>query len=226
MSTTITLYGTSSVLEEYFNPSIELKGDWEVALIDFNVYNSIPNVNETNNQLKIGGSIVKIPIGTYELEDLSDFIDAVAKVKHETHKVVIKGNTSTLKTEIKSTIELDFSCNNSIGSILGFGYSLISPNKLYVSKYPVKISTVDDIRIECDIASGSYVRNNPHHTIYGFIVDCPAGYRIVERPSNAIYYPVNTEELSYLCVRIVDQKGELVDFRGEHITVRINLRRV
>ena len=50
MSITLTLTGKSSVLRSTHLPALSLDGAWSVGLVDFQTYNSIPNVDEHNNK--------------------------------------------------------------------------------------------------------------------------------------------------------------------------------
>jgi len=45
-SLALSLNGNSSIINTNFFPPIELNGRYECALIDFNMYKSIPNIDE------------------------------------------------------------------------------------------------------------------------------------------------------------------------------------
>jgi len=49
------------------NVHIELNARYECALIDFNMYNSIPNIDKKNNLFHIGDKVITIPTGSYKL---------------------------------------------------------------------------------------------------------------------------------------------------------------
>lgn len=55
-------------------------------------------------------------------------------------------------------------------------------------------------------------------------LEWPQGYKIVEVPANVIYLPVNAKRLSSITLKITDQEGNLVNFRGETITIRLHLK--
>ena len=52
----------------------------------------------------------------------------------------------------------------------------------------------------------------------------PPGYKIIEVSSHVIYLPITVKRIYYLHVRIVDQDGDLVNFQGEVITIRVYIR--
>lgn len=81
------------------------------------------------------------------------------------------------------------------------------------------------IRVECNLTSGAYINNRLIHTIHEFFPTVSPGYKIVEVPKNVIYLPVTVEEIHMLNIRIVDQDGHLVNFRGETITIRIHIKK-
>lgn len=62
--------------------------------------------------------------------------------------------------------------------------------------------------------------------IYGFYPEVPPGYKLIQRPATIIHYPLTTNVISNIKVRIVDQKKIPINFRNEHITVRLHLRQV
>lgn len=68
------------------------------------------------------------------------------------------------------------------------------------------------------------MNDSPAHILHEFALDVPPGYKLAERPRNLIYLPVNVREISRLEIRILDQEGRLINFRGEEITLRIHLR--
>ena len=57
MSITRTLCGKTSVLTANYFPPIELAGNFECALIDFITFNSIPNIDESNNLFHFGEKV-------------------------------------------------------------------------------------------------------------------------------------------------------------------------
>ena len=48
--------------------------------------------------------------------------------------------------------------------------------------------------------------------------------KIFEAPQNLIYLPVTKDVISTLSVWLTDQDGELLDLRGEKLTIRFHLR--
>ena len=70
---TFTLTGKSSVLSTSFFPPIKLEEDahYFLGLIDFETFNSIPNVDETNNLFYYDDKgVLEFPVGSYEIEDI------------------------------------------------------------------------------------------------------------------------------------------------------------
>lgn len=228
MARTISLNGNTSVIEENFFPPIELKRDYECALIDFYMYNSIPNVDENNNLFHIDDKTIKIPIGSYELDDIVNIIYSEMKKQSIENTLTIKSNSNTLQVEITTAkFPIYFNKKNSIGGLFGFSKNtVLSPNSnhTYISELPVNIMKINTIRIECNIISGSYVNNTPSHSLYEFGMNVPPGYKMNVLPHNLIYLPINTKEISTIKIQITDQNGELLNLRGENITIHIHLR--
>lgn len=225
MSITLALSGKSSILTANYFPPIELDGDYECSLIDFHSYNSIPNVDYDNNLFHIGDRIIEIPIGSYELEDIVEYLTLEYKSANRKKIIDITANNNTLQIEIFSSHDtILFNQERSIGKLFGFENIILQPSKKHVSNLPVNILKVNALQIQCSITTGSYMNNLPAHSIHEFAINVPPGYKMDEIPRNLIYLPVNIKEISTLTVWIVDQEGRLINFRGEEITLRLHLR--
>lgn len=226
MAITLTLSGTNSSLScEYF-PPIELPNqyDYECGLVDFQTYNSIPNIDITNNLLHIDDEVIEIPIGSYEIEDIATFIESALDNTKKNIKVTLWANNNTLKSMITSNVQIFFDKDRSIGSLLGFSRQILSANRLHMSDLPVNITKVNVIRIECNIIVGSYINGKQAHTLHEFSPSVGPGYKIVEVPRNVIYLPVNVKRISSVTLQLIDQNGDSINFRGETITIRLHLK--
>lgn len=223
-SITLTLSGTSSVLETHFFPPIELSSNknHSLGLVELLTFNSIPNIDERNNKFHVDKEEITIPTGSYEIEDIELYLKEVLASKNIT--ISLKPNNNTLCSIIKCSHQVDFRPNNSIGSLLGFTKRLIAPNTVESSDLPVTILKVNSLRVECSITSGAYINGQKVHTIHEFFPAVPPGFKIIEVPSHIIYLPITVRNIDHLEIRIVDQDGDLVNFRGEVITIRLHIK--
>lgn len=277
-----------------FFPPIETSGEWEIGLINFTTFNSIPNIEEGyNNRLyywddkdeaaaaeeeaetneTVASTIVEspppppkkkkkgragvrksdttpmsppppppvkrqrrsapahhtlryieLPEGSFEFED----IRLMMKDRLSRRGVAIKLrlDKSTMRCEISSSHRLDFTPADSIGRFLGFpdADTVLEANKLYKSKLPLNISGLNVVRVTCNIAVGSYSNGVEDHILYEFYPSVDPGYRILECPANVIYLPVNSQRIHEITLKVVDENGRLVNFRGEPISIRLHLR--
>jgi hypothetical protein len=120
--------------------------------------------------------------------------------------------------------KIDFSVDNSIGAVLGFKKTVIGFGYNESSSI-VNIMPVNSILVNIDIIMGSYVNGFQSPTLYCFHPNVSPGFKIVERPiPTLIYYPLSRHDISRMRVWLTDQNGELIDLRGETITVRIHVR--
>lgn len=236
-SITLTVTGYSSSLSAYFHPEIELdqRYSYSCCLLDFYTYNSIPNVHENNNkfyyksnEIQTEFEVIEIPTGSYEIYEIIDFITKKIQKQYLTHTGVVRfelfANKNTMKCELKSEFMIDFSRNDSIGSVLGFDKRIFHKGR-HISSNVINIQPVNSIRLDCDFTSGSFHNGTNTHTIYEFSPSVDPGYKINEQPAHLIYLPVIKRSISTLNISIVDQDGKFIDFRGEQITCRFHIKR-
>lgn len=229
MSLSFTFTGTESTLSADFFPSIELDeaAAYEVGLLGFESYNSIPNVDSSNNKFHYGvkQQVIEIPEGTYEVSAIASYIQNELNFRDPKLFMRLQANNNTLKVHIKCNFPIDFTPNDSIGRLLGFNAVSLKANTLTISDNVVDIFKVNSVHVNCSIASGSFVNGRPAHTIFQFFPSVAAGFKLIEEPSPVIYLPVTTRSISTITLRVVDQSGQLVNFRKERITIRIHLRK-
>lgn len=80
--------------------------------------------------------------------------------------------------------------------------------------------------IQCNLIQNSFNNSNAVHIIHMFYPNVPPGYKIVENPTNVIYLPINTKFISEIVLKITDQDENLVNFKGELITIRLHLKKL
>jgi hypothetical protein len=231
--TTFIFTGKSSDLNADYNPPIYLEEDtnYEIALVNFDSFYSIPNIDSANNTLLWWDAynqvqISEIPEGSYEIDNLGDAIQKSISRKDPSTIILIDLDQVTSRVVIRSNRKISFEVKNSIGSVLGFTNQTIEPNIRTSGNSPVSIIKVNAICIDCNIAGGSYMNGRPVHVIHSFFPTVSPGYKIVEAPAQPIYHPVTVKTITNIRVRIIDQDGQLLNFKDDIRTIRVHLRKV
>lgn len=107
---------------------------------------------------------------------------------------------------------------------MGFTKRKLIPGIKHESDTPVNILKVNSIRIECNIITNAFINNERVHTIHEFFPNVAPGYKIIELPNSIIYLPVTIPSIDTITIKIVDQNGDLVNFRDEKFLIRLHLR--
>ena len=235
---TIILNGDSTNLNTYFNNPIELEADkkYEAALVHLHTYNSIPNITSRNNIFKYSTDkgatwkIIVLPKDAYEWRD----------IENEIHSQMIKNNDYDVENEqfyinidsyrLSAIIEIrnenymiDFGCENSIGTVLGFNDEIIGVGN-HKSPNIVKITDINSILVNVDFISNSYLNKTTCSTLYEFYPNVSPGYKINEEPNNLIYLPINRRIINSVRLWLTDQAGRPIDLQGEILTVYLHIR--
>lgn len=230
MSRTLTLIGTSNFLSATYFPPIELHKEHVLGLVELHTYNTIPNIFEGQNKFYYDDQVITIPTGAYEVTDIEAYlqnsIKAIKGNDDDTKEKLLslKPNNNTLKCEIISKFDIDFIKEASIGHMLGFSKKILKAGQSHESDIPIKIIKVVSIRVECNVTTGAYYEGRPSHTLFDFSPSVEPGYSINIVPRNIIWLPINTSQIDYITLRLVDQDGDPVDFRGETIVIKLVLK--
>lgn len=224
MSYALVFSGNTAELSATFNPPIYLDdGSYEVGLTNFETFHAIPNIDERNNLFIVGNLTITIPTGAYELLDIEKYIQK--ELQSFNIDFSISANNNTLKVTIYCSEKIIFT-SGTIGKILGFKNGEYESLIFHTSQKPAEIIKVNALLIDCSIADGSYLNGESGHIIHQFFPNVSPGFKIIETPQNIIYFPVNIKIISKITVRIIDQDGELVNFSGEIITIRLHVKRI
>lgn len=225
---TLSLSSTSSILEAQFFPPIELstKKNYVLGLVELLTFNSIPNIDENNNKFYLIGEKkpITIPTGSYEIADIEKYLKKQLDSKNIT--LELKANNNTLRSIINCSHQIDFQPHDSIGHVLGFAPQVLSANTTYTSNFPVKILRINSLRVDCNITAGAYSNGKRVHTIHEFFPSVPPGFKIIEIPTQVIYLPITTKTINNIQLCILDQDGNLVNFREEVITIRLHIKSI
>lgn len=229
MAFQISLNGTYSEFNLEYYDGIILKGPYEVCLKSFVTYNNIPNINEDCNLFMLTDDTnqkryeIKIATGTYELNELINLIKQDSIIKES--KTEIKLNRNTFQVEITSNLHVDFYSEGNMGRIFGFSKNVFKPGKTHYSDLPVQLFTTNTIKIKCNLIKCNIANLKQNdNTLHEFPLKGEPGEKIVERPATLCYYPITTDNIYQLHLKVVDQDDNLIDFRGEKISILLGFR--
>jgi len=145
--------------------------------------------------------------------------------ENDKYFISVSANSSTLKTvlTLSNGYQVDFGLPNSMRHILGFNSAVYTTN-YQESDNVVNIMNINSILVNIDIITGSYVNGRMQPVIYSFFPNVSPGYKIVEKPPHLKYLPVTLDTGANLRTYITDQDGNMLNLRGEVVTIRLDIR--
>lgn len=229
----IVLSSDKSDFKYSFYPSIKLnsKEKHEIALLNIDMYHSVPNIDESNNKFiyEYNGKKFEIvfPTGAYEIQTINEYIQEQL-IKHDNKDIfIIEANLITLKCIInmkKSNVKIYFTHANSLSKLLGFRKDIGEGIREYEGENIVDILSVNSILVNCDIVEGSYLNGLQKPVLYSFFPDVPPGFKINEKPNTVVYLPVTIPTINSIHIWLTDQDHKPLNLRGEEITIRLHLK--
>lgn len=222
-----------------------------VSLMDAVVWFSTPNVDETNNTLRVTGPTVgepplffdwtiTIPKGLYDVTGLAAAITrelstAVPIPKNDPLPLItLTADAATSKIVITLNyqgVEVDFNVPNSLGNLLGFGTSLI--NNPTAEPLPVtapdvaRFNTINSYLLHCDLVDKGLRLNNTYsHVIGQVLIDVKPNKQIIYQPQNPPV--VSAAQLigasrTRIKAWLTNENNVHIDTNGEYFSFRLRL---
>ena len=224
--------GNTSKLETDFTPNLELDGSYEIALHSLETYYSFANVDEKNNQLKVSldsgttWNDITFAVGSYEHKAINDELQRMVVVLGgKKEDVILKANRNTFQSIliVNGSVQVDFTGDKSIRDILGFEAKIFGKGR-HLSKNTVNIMRINSIFLHTDVISSTYLNGIQAPVLYSFYPHCAPGMKIVIQPKVLIYLPISVSVISRLTSWLTGQDLELLNLRGEVLTIKYHLR--
>ena len=228
-SRSIVMSSNDSNIKQDIYPPIQLDKNaaHELSLLNLDMYNSMPNIDEHNNLFiyKVDDEkfTIEFPTGAYEIESINAFL----KRRITEDLFDITANHTTLKCIItikRPNVSIIFNHKRSLRLLLGFNKEVLREVGEYEGNAMVDILPVNSILVNCDLIEGSYLQGIPTPVLYSFFPDAPPGYKINERSNTPIYLPVTLPSINSIHVWLTDQDRKPLNLRGERITLRLQLK--
>lgn len=201
---------------------------YKVALSSIETYYSFPNITSKNNKFKYTNAegrttTLQLPVGCYDVSTINSTLASL--MGNDSGQIVIDLIVPELKACIKiaQNFSVDFTLTGSINTLLGFNSTVLGAG-INTADDIIKINDINSILINCDLITNSYVNGVQSPVIYSFFPNVPPGYKIIKELPRLEYVDVNrNSEIKSIRVWLTDQDGDLVNFRGETITIRLIL---
>lgn len=168
--------------------------------------------------------------GCYEIEDINN---QIAKELSRINKdygteltFSVRIDPVDFRTYIICNGILHFNTPWSIAPVFGFKKIKCGPfNEARRSDKAANLNTINSIKVLCNIAHGSFDNQLQSHSIYEFFPSGRTGTKVVQSPSNLIYYRLNKTDINSITVQLVDQNNNPIDDFNETLTVVLHIKR-
>ena len=239
-SITLSITGNETTLSSNYFPPLNVYEDSEIALLCLQTFNSFPNINSSNNKLAVKVMsnnnndedicYIALKTGCYEIADIDRQIKKQINSYNEKYGTTLKFDISIDHNDFRSYIKCNgiimFDMVNGIAPILGFEKRDYFPEyETHRSEKAVNLNTINSIKVICNIAQGSFNNHLQSHTIYEFFPSEKIGTKVVQSPSNLIYYKLNKINIDSITVQLVDQDFNQIQNFGETLTVVLHIKR-
>jgi len=174
---------------------LDEKAQYITYLSSFLGWQNIPNIitGENDDFSYVNASGIQrnltFPQGGYSISKISSFIDTgmiekgdqTAEDKHITF--VILDETLKIRMTIDPNFKVDFTTDNTIGTLLGFKRQIYLPGT-YESTNVIQIQKTSYIQIYCSLAWGCLDKSGKlSHILYNIPNTIPNGFRIKVEPN-------------------------------------------
>ena len=214
-------------------PSILCNDTCFLGLHNLSVYNSVYNVSEKNNKMKIEveaeesigplpkvtkNKIIYVDPGAYEFSDLKKII-----LKNTSGNVSIEADHKTLRALMKTKIKVDFNVQDSIAGIFGFEKKVYDVGE-HKSERTIQINPFETVNLHCNCIEGYLQNGRPTDILYTFRLNVPVGYKINETPQHVMYKKVIDDRIDYMDFSVKDENDIEIDFNGEKLCFTLELK--
>ena len=236
----ICVSGNTSRLKTSFIPPLEFPPSYryEIALTSLETYYSFPNINASNNHVKMsfddGESWldIHIPVGCYEINAINNVLQRFIMQKtgdpEAEKRIILSPNSNTLRCVLEvlddAKCRVDFNVgDDSLCTVLGFARKVYVEGR-HESEHIINILSVNSILVHCDVIESSRLNGRQAPIIYTFFPDASPGDKIISVPRHLIYIPLTLNIISHMTCWVTDQNGKELDLQGEELTLTFHVK--
>ena len=246
------MHGIGTEIEQTFFPPVELgadddDGEYLIGVLSLYTYNTFSNISPErgNNMFKFVelAEPIVFESGVYDVggifSHIESHLDSIkgklkagmwhdvtpgVKVSPDDFYLQWKLVNTTNRIVIVSGLTVDFNYKHSMAKIFGFNpESVLTPHAKNTAPNPGEIDAYKSVNLTCNIARGSYVNNKLSSVVLSFVPDVDPNFKIIHSPSPVLYYALNTRKIHQLSFRLEDEQGNLLDNRGEPVTIVLHI---
>lgn len=211
--------GTANKSEDFtveYSKPFHLK---KLALQSFSLYISWHNITDKNNKFSYYDGTkwtdFTIPLGRYSVRGLNRYLvkyfgddpPILFGIVEERQRIAIK---------LKDNYKIDLS-KSELYKILGFEAKMYEDPE-QEGKYIADIENGNDnIYIHCDVVEGANINQFSSEVIHTFTTSNRSGSQYSKHFDRPIYFPVKSDSIYRIRMRITNHRGELMNLHGQEV---------
>ena len=189
-----------------------------------------PNLNSTNDKFYYSSKAVdkdnKIIIeeitlanGCYEI---SDYNKVIQQYCGENIQIILNQASGHVMIKLADGWKVYFKDNTWYKEL---GYEKITlSDKVNISKNIADITTIQKIYLDCNIIRGAYYKGKLSNILYSFPNNHKFGSLITYAPNPKERMLLINKNFNKIIFKFYDEDGKAIDFQGEPITIRLEIK--
>ena len=202
-----------------------------VSLVHLTATSFFPNLTDKNNKFYYSSKAVNnknepiietitFQTGCYEI---SDYAKVIQQYVGDNIQITLNQASGNVIIKLTEGWKVYFTKPNCWNKELGFENDILS-DKINVSKNMADITTIQKIYLDSNIIRGAYYKGKLSNILYSFPNNHKYGSLITYAPNPREKMTLINKNFNKIIFKFYDEDGNPIDFQGEPVTLRLEIK--